>query len=143
MKIHSDILTDGDVYLATNSHGMKGVYADVSTVGSRQAKRGLLVKITGTSNRNQNPGTSRNRDVEKAATFDEWGMVIDYLYNIDPNAVIGQYQSKGHFEACTFERYASLTQPYAHGNHKWVTVDGISRCDCGADFDFIEFHRKH
>ena len=140
MKIHTDLLTEADVHAAVRSHGMKGVYAEVQTVGARSAKRGRLVKLSGTSNRNQNPGTGPRYNIEKAATFDEWGMVIDYLYSLDPNAVIGQYQSKGHFVACTFDRYESLTQPYAHGNHRWQNVNGISRCDCGADFDFRKFH---
>lgn len=137
MKIHSNSLTEAHIHTATRSHGMKGVYAEVSTQGSRSRARAFTVKLTGTSNRNQNPGTGRDRYVEKAATFDEWGMFIDFLFLCDEDAVIGQYKGYEHFKACTFGRYESLTQPYAHGNHKWAYVDGVSECkDCEAKFDF-------
>lgn len=145
MKIHSNTLTSSDVYKATKAHGMRGVDAEVTTSGSRSRARRLDVKLTGTSNRNQNPGTGPRYNVEKAATWDEWGMVIDFLFLLDEDAVIGQYKGYEHFKACTFGRYESLTQPYAHGNHKWERnmTTGASECTgCDAKFDFNEFWRK-
>lgn len=145
MKIHSDKITYDDIHRAVKAHGMKGVDYEVSSGGSRSRARRFDVKLTGNSTRNQNPGTGRNRYVEKAATFDEWGMFIDFLFLIDEDAVIGQYKGYEHFKACTFGRYESLTQPYAHGNHKWErnNLTGASECTgCDAKFDFNEFWRK-
>lgn len=122
MKIHSDVLTYGNVLDATKAAGMTGVYADIIERGSRSRKVGFDVKLTGTSNRNQNPGTSRDRDVEKAATWDEWGMFINALYEIDNDAIVGPYTDQSDFEYKTAGRYESLTAPYAHGNHKWEFV---------------------
>lgn len=144
MKIHSDSLTETDVWNATKAHGMRGVAAEVTTQGSRSHKRGLTVKLSGTSNRNQNPGTGPRYNVDKAATFDEWGMFIDFLFLCDEDAIIGQYKGYEHFKACTMGRYESLTQPYQHGTHKWSSSipGGVSQCDCGADFNFDELWRK-
>lgn len=148
MKIHSDSLTFNDINRATSAHGMRGVDADVNISGSRSRTHRFDVKLSGTSNRAQNAGTTRyaNRgsDAERAATFDEWGMFIDFLFLCDEGAIIGQYKGYEHFKACTMGRYESLTQTYQHGNHKWSRSisSGVSECDCGASFDFNEYWRK-
>lgn len=140
MKIHSNTLTVTDIARATKSHGMRGVYDTTSTKGSRSRKRAFDVKLTGTSNRLQNPGTG-SRNVENAATFDEWGMFIDFLFLLDEDAIIGKYKGYEHFKACTLGRYESLTQPYAHGNHKWKPIgNGLDQCTgCEAQFDFTAY----
>lgn len=122
MKIHSDVLTYDNISDATHAAGMTGVYADIIERGSRSRTKGFDVKLTGTSNRNQNPGTGRNRDVEKAATWDEWGMFINALYQIDDDAIVGPYKDLYDFESKTVGRFESLTAPYAHGNHRWEYV---------------------
>lgn len=143
MKIHTNVLVEDDVINACHAAGMRGVYADeLDTKGSRSRKRALIVKLVGNSNRAVNPGTSRyadrGADAERAATWDEWGMFINALYQKDPEAIVGDYQSKAHFEAVTRGRYGSLTAPYAHGNHKWeYGTDGVRRCKfCEAEFDY-------
>lgn len=141
MKIHTDRLTESDVYAATNAAGMRNVYADVLEKGSRSRKRALEVKLVGNSNRAVNAGTSRyaarGRDADRAATFDEWGMFINALYLTDPDAIVGPYQSKDHFERVTRHRYDELTAPYAHGNHQWQTINGVRQCKlCEAEFDY-------
>src|SRR6188474_3141328 len=91
MRLHTDILTAADVYAATISRGMRGVYADVATVGSRSHARALDVHLSGTSSRRVNAGTSHvdRFALDHAATWDEWGMVIAALYELDPSAVWG------------------------------------------------------
>ena len=138
MKIHSDTLTVEDIHTATREAGMRGVYADVIAKGSRSRKRGFEVKLSGTNTRLQNPGTSRDRSVEQAATWDEWGMFINALYQLDSNAIIGPYRFQQHFDEVTYSRFEALTAPYAHGNHKWENRgDGTSQCKfCEAEYDF-------
>jgi hypothetical protein len=121
MKIHSDVLTSGNIYDATSAAGMRGVDAEVIQRGSRSRKRGFDVKLSGTSNRWQNPGTG-DRNVEHSATWDEWGMFINALYLIDPDAIVGPYKDLYDFEYKTCGRFESLTAPYAHGNHQWEYV---------------------
>lgn len=137
MKIHSDILTESDIHAATCAAGMRGVDADVITRGSRSRKRSLDMKLTGTSTRRPNPGTgSRGYSDDYAATWDEWGMVINALFDIDPKAIIGQYPSAAHFHAATRTRFENLTAPYQHGNHKFEYEGGIMACKfCEATFD--------
>lgn len=130
MKIHSDILTESDVHEATRAAGMRGVYADVATRGSRSRKRSLDVKLSGTSNRMQNPGTGPRDNVDNAATWDEWGMVIQALFEKDSEAVIGMYDSQAAFDAYTGGRFEKLTQPYQHPNHRWLYNEKLGYHEC-------------
>lgn len=146
MRIHTDKLTAADIHRATTAAGMRGVCADVREAGSRSRARRFDVSLTGTSTRRTNPGTSgyHYRD-DYAATWDEWGMFIQDLFNIDPDAIIGQYQSKNHFEEVTYDRYIHLTAPYQHGGggHTWRRNPdtGVSECAfCEARYDFLTLH---
>ena len=144
MRIHSDILTEKDFHEATKAHGMTGVFAEIKgTGGSRSRKRHFDVKLTGSTNpRGVNPGTSQSVDrwnLDRAATWDEWGMWIDALFTIDPDAIIGQYPDRDVFRDVTYCRYDSLTHPYQHhGAHRWVRDgSGVHACrDCEAQFNW-------
>ena len=87
MRIHTDLITERDIHVATNAAGMRNVFADVTQRGSRSRERSFDVKLTGNSTRKTNPGWA-NGEREQAATWDEWGMFIHALYEIDPEAVI-------------------------------------------------------
>lgn len=143
MKIHSDVLTARDIYQATAAAGMRGVDAEVTTHGSRSRARSFNVHLTGTSTRRTNPGWAYG-ERDFAATWDEWGMFINALYEIDPEAIIGQYPSKAVFEYVTNWRFEHLTAPYQHGEggHRWkVEVPGVQECtSCSATFRWMELH---
>lgn len=102
MKIHSSVLTSHDIAVAAN---IAGVYGEVVQVGSRSRTRGFLVRLEALEKDElhrfrANPGTSwPNRSYEQgiAATWDEWGIWIDRLFAIDPDAVIGQYDGQEAF----------------------------------------------
>lgn len=141
MRIHTDKLTQADIYAATKAGGMRGVYTETeSRKGSRSRDHAFEVTLRGTSNRRPNWGTGdRDTDPGFAATWDEWGMFIQALYEIDPEAIIGQYPNKDVFERVTFDRFVSLTQPYQHPNHKFeYNADrGHQACKgCEAEFDW-------
>lgn len=139
MKIHSDIISEGDIHLATRAAGMRGVQADVSRHGSRSRQRSFTVHLTGNSPRRTNSGHYGVSD-EHAATWDEWGMFIQALYLVDPNALIGQYGDYNTFAFTTCGRFQYLTAPYAcrPAGHKWIPQgDYIHECKwCSARQDF-------
>ena len=133
MKVHSDILTEKHFHNATQAAGMSNVYvSQLAVKGSRSRKRRIDLKLAGNSNHNQNRGTV------KAATWDEWGMFINALFEIDPNAIIGQYDGMEMFQEVTDNRFDTLTAPYAHGNHKWISTGANSMaCEhCDASFNW-------
>ena len=143
MKIHSDVITSQNISEATRAAGMRGVYEEHTTHGSRQRARSFNVKLTGNSTRRQNPGTSADRDVDFAATWDEWGMFIQALFVIDPEAIIGQYKDYDAFQLHTADRFENLTAPYSHGGggHHWISkapyVQECSMCDATRRFDVL------
>ena len=120
MKIHTDHLTSAEVYAATKAGGMKGVYAECVTVGSRSRKRGLVVHLVGNSGRRPNPGKGGVERGGCAATWDEWGMFLNYLFEMDPDAIAtGAYEGRDEFLLKTDWRFTDLTADEACKNHKW------------------------
>lgn len=139
MKIHSDVLTYGMIIDATRASGMKGVWAEIEEHGSRSRKRRFDVKLEGNSPHFQNPGTGYRSDAPaKAASWDEWGMFIQALFELDPDAIIGDYKTFRMFEEFTDGRFESLTAPYQHTRHNWFLNRGsmVFECkDCEATAD--------
>ena len=122
MKIHTDHLTSAEVYAATKAGGMKGVYAECVTVGSRSRKRGLVVHLVGNSGRRPNPGKGGTDKGGYAATWDEWGMFLNYLFEMDPDAIATgacAYEGRDEFLLKTDWRFTDLTADEACKNHKW------------------------
>lgn len=142
MKVHSDILSPIQIHQATIAAGMRGVDAEVTVHGSRSRAQSFNVSLTGNSTRWTNSGQSGSGH-EHAATWDEWGMFIQALYEIDPKALIGQYGTYETFAKCTFGRFEALTSPYACAEHKWRPAPGehVTECKwCGARFDYMPIH---
>ena len=143
MKIHSSVITFSDIHTATRAAGMRDVHAQVIQRGSRTRDRAFDVKLCGTSTRLQNPGTGPRDNIQHAATWDEWGMFINALFELDSDAIIGQYPSQAIFDEVTAGRFESLTAPYQHPNHKFdydISV-GCQACKfCDAQFDHIRLH---
>jgi hypothetical protein len=72
--------------------------------GSRSRAQGFTVhleylgeKVKGSGRRYTNTGHRGADGAGIAATWDEWGIWIDRLFAIDPDAIIGHYQGYGHF----------------------------------------------
>jgi hypothetical protein len=113
MLIYTDNLSTADVRAAfAESLGREGVYLELhGPMKSRKRARRFVVKLSadagrdrwGTKRRWANSGrwgaaTPDNVNVdwligEKAATFDEWGVFIAALFDRDPGAIVGQYNS--------------------------------------------------
>ena len=135
MHIHSDFLEPTDFRRARRAAGVGFTRFDVK--GSRSRDRRFDVILTGSSPRNQNMGGE-----DKAATWDEWGVFLGVLFDIDPAAHCGKhsYQSGPHFHWATGNRYAApLPAVVRHRQHKWEwtgrNVTGsytVNECQCGA-----------
>jgi len=112
MRIHSDIITWDDLHdarLAAISHGEGHVWLDGSKHGSRKRDHAFEVGLEGdgtTNKRRRNPGTSTsNRDLGYAATHDQWGWFLAYLFALDPNMTSVYYDGAEDFHAKTKEAF--------------------------------------
>ena len=101
MRIHSDSLRQVDVALAAYA---VSPHLTVETIrrGSRSRGHSIDVrmiwegpKCKGDHRRHTNTGTYGAG--EWAATWDEWGLVIDRLFDMDPDAIVGPYESRADF----------------------------------------------
>lgn len=150
MRLHTDRLAPSDVHRATTAAGMTGVFAVVTVHGSRSRARGLEVKLTGTSSRRPNSGGC-GAGGDYAATWDEWGMFLAALYELDPEMIAGSpsrpaYASRAAFHAATHGRFLTLTADAQHGRagHKWgPSGDGnrarreCTTCDALVDYTYM------
>lgn len=137
MRIHTD-LTYNEITDCTK--GMEGVWFGVLTEhGSRSRERAFEVQLRGTSNRAPNMGTSKNVDrfgnPERAATWDEWGIFLNALFEQDATATATYYSGADNFHYQTDYRFEDLEQKDQCSNHKWEYA-GVPRenaCKkCGA-----------
>jgi hypothetical protein len=104
MKIHSDILTKADIAHAVYS--LPGVYIDELTEhGSRRRAKGFKLYLNGNSRYAAQRGG-------KAATWDEWGIVINRLFEIDPTASMEYYATRGDFYAQTAHVHNTILRHY-------------------------------
>lgn len=99
MKIHTDKLTEADLYASRPS----GVAVEWSPCGSRKRACGFHVTLTYYGPEKRRPKNSGHAGAygDRAATWDEWGIWIARLYEIDPGAVIGCYADRDDFYATT------------------------------------------
>ena len=103
MKIHTDKLTREDLY----AHLPVGVGLDLVPVGSRKRGQGFVVSLSylgqggrGSGRRPKNSGCAGSPRTF-AASWDEWGIWMAALYEIDPDAIIGTYKDRGDFYGTT------------------------------------------
>jgi hypothetical protein len=140
MRIHSDTLTFAGVFNAMNVAGVWATTLELK--GSRKRDHAFEVKLSGDSPFRQNGGS------EMAATWDQWGIFLAYLYSRDPDMIAQYYakskmpelqSSKAIFEYATGNRFDDLTLQQSHRRHRWepiLTEEGrgtcTSICECGA-----------
>lgn len=108
MRIHTDKLTSVDIY---NAAAKAGANAEVSLHKSRSRARAYEVKLTGLSNRRPMGGPGEGDDY--AATWDQWGVFLGFLYSIEYNMAAGNaYGDVYEFDQRTRYRFAlDYSQP--------------------------------
>lgn len=117
MRIHTDKQASviGAIFAATAK--MPGVHASVVPYGSRTRKRAVELRLEGN-------GGHRNT-YEQAATWDEWGVVLAHIFEVDPDALAGSakrptYADARHFHLVTGDRFGDLELPEdTHKRHNW------------------------
>ena len=107
MIIRSDTITRADIGNAAqsvpgvnfiNTNARDGWFEPIREFKPKGYANGFEIFLTGSS-----PYAAAHQDTvhggqyEKAATWDEWGIVIDKLYAIDPSARIGHYTDRSDF----------------------------------------------
>lgn len=128
MRIHSDTLTIQNVYEAAR-HARADL--QVTEHGSRKRSHAFNVTLTGESRRRPNSG-KRGAGDEYAATWDQWGVFLSFLYNIDPLMVTPYYEDSEHFDTRTASRFDVPGQwpSDVHGDHtfRYNGVPGQQDC---------------
>lgn len=123
MRIHSDTLTSQDVY---NAARVARATVEVLTQhGSRSRDHAFEVKLTGESRRRPNGGNyGAERDVF-AATWDQWGVFLQILFDLDENLTIPRaYVDRDEYVYRTDARFVKIGGGWdnywpadAHGDH--------------------------
>ena len=133
MRIHSDILTESDVYSAGKAAG--ALFDTLDETGSRSRARAFTVKLRGASNRRPN---FYNGDGSFAATWDQWGVFLGILFDKDPNMTIPHtYADADEFSYRTngrFDDVDNMPTDLSHDHRfKFAGVPFSQECTkCGA-----------
>lgn len=109
MRIHTDTLTLNDLRLGADLARVQ--FTRLSEHGSRSRDHAFDITLTGESKRHQNGGP------DKAATWDQWGVFLAWLFYIDPNAKMWAYDGVGEFHRKTDWRFDNGWPTDAHGDH--------------------------
>lgn len=114
MRIHTDVI---DALALLAAARIAGVNLDYTTHGSRKRDHAFGVTLTGSSHHR----SQADRD-NHAATWDEWGMFLGYLFRVDPNMTCWAYQDRNDFRFQTDWRFEEIepTDFQRGHDHKWV-----------------------
>ena len=148
------------------------VSARYSEYSSRTHARAVEVTLFGDSSRGPNSGFYGMDNGDKAATWDQWGMFLSALFEVDPAARVGGaknpiYIDRDHFHWSTGGRYLGtpdddgVRRVHAptgtfltagkgyHRQHKWTpggsSATGayyVSECACGAIVRRVAYGRS-
>lgn len=133
MRIHSDTLRVSDLNEAAR---IARVDMEFTTHGSRKRDHAFNVNLIGESRRRPNGGNRGANSDAYAATWDQWGVFIAALFDVDPNASMTYYDGSDDFHYRTAHRFnpdgndrsADDRSGYwpadAHGDHRFK-YDGI------------------
>jgi hypothetical protein len=111
MKLHTDTINRNDIINVLMDTGLRadGVYIDTcDEKRSHSHSHGFEIRLRGMDGKDRNDNTRRlpmyswkTGNTEKAATYDEWGIFISALYEIDPDARFGPYLNEADFHGKT------------------------------------------
>lgn len=101
MKVYSSILTIPEMY--AELRGIADVHVDEDGIREftpKRGGRGFTLYLYGAGDRHRR---ARNGRDGHAATWDDYGVWIDRLFTIDPDAEIAYYKGRDHFLTATSE----------------------------------------
>lgn len=121
MRIHSSVLTHDDFTNAATLANVRVIKCDPK--GSRSRAGAFDFALSGSG---VNGGMYGNLDYP-TATWDEWGIVLNHLFTVDPDARIPRvYEDAEHFDFVTCGRYSDLTPAECCKRHKWTFNHNIA-----------------
>lgn len=129
MRLHTDKITGLDIYNAAKD--LPGVVVAYTDHGSRSHDHAFEVRLEGNGTR----AGYATKD-HQGATWDEWGVFIARLYQVDPNALWGSakhpvYDGADNFHYLTADRFYDGTMPTdTHPRHKWEYQGGYQNFAC-------------
>jgi hypothetical protein len=95
MKIHSDILTVADLHTALRKPTpIDHAYLMLEACGSRSRKFGYHVSLYSDDETRPRKNSGRwgaDDGYERSVSWDDWGIWMTRLFDIDPDAIIGNY----------------------------------------------------
>lgn len=144
MRLHTDKVTFSDLYAAAS---VAQVSMETFTQhGSRARDHAFEVKLVGTedahSARRPNSGRyGRGYGDIYAASWDQWGIFLRHLYEIDPTMVCGSptrpvYANLSDFDYKTDGRFlinaggAAMWPLDEHGDHRWQPGSEVRTREC-------------
>ena len=135
MKLHTSLTADTVRQVVHDL--IPGVTVVIEEHGSRSHERRLDFRPydNGTLTVKGRRMTSNIGDFagRKGITYDEWGIVLNALYDLDPDMHATYYQNRDDFHAATGGRFRRLTWEGQHGRHRWdFKSAGEFACQCGA-----------
>lgn len=123
MRIHLSLDPDTALKAIRNAADQARVtIPDTPTFhGSRTHAGAVTVNLSGSSARRARMGRAPYR----AATWDEWGMFLSALFDADPTARTGDYDSQKHFNWATggrfdMRKFPVLTPQDTHRQHRFT-----------------------
>lgn len=105
MRISSDILTPGDIRRAVPETCELVRFEVIPHASKARSLYRYVLRMSGSSKYGLGYG-----ETSKAATWDEWGIFIDRLFTIDPEALIGHYTSRERFIESTRKEHERITE---------------------------------
>ena len=125
MRIHSDTLDMSALMHAAETARVLMTTNDRH--GSKKRDHAYEVKLSGDSPFRQNGGS------DFAATWDQWGIFLNALWEADPDMTCGGYKDRKTFDYATGGRFRHLTFENSHRRHRWQpTYAYEAYCECGA-----------
>lgn len=126
MIVRSNIITRATVGAAVaavpgvafqDTYSREGWFQPIREFKPRRYAYGFEFFLSGSSR-----FASAHDPSEKAATWVEWGVVIDALYRVDPSAQIGWYESRADFLAKTSSDYRIRSGEIARADVPWLAA---------------------
>ena len=126
MIIRSNRISRSDIVAAAvkagvnfiNTNSRDGWFEPIREFTPRRYQSGFEFFLTGSSKyAAAHQDTVHGTQYEKAATWDEWGVVIDALYAVDPAAQIGFYTGRENFRQVTRSERDRVRQGFAPESH--------------------------
>lgn len=135
MFIHTDLLTGDDIAAIVRDR-VKGVAALTSEYGSRSRARKVRLDLVDDGTfavKGRRMSSATIAGGRKGATYDEWGIVVNAIFQADRDAIVGPYPSYDDFLWMTDWRYTDLEWSEQHGRHHWEYIAPREfGCECGA-----------